>query len=301
MSSDFVLFAQHGWADTNESIVSLSRTLVTAQNPIIAPDLGWFNTWLRMEPLIQRVEAQAVAVATQYPQRHWRVIGHSMGGLIWVELLHRHPEWWSRLHSLVLVGSPIGGSDLGRLLAPFGLGLTVADDLGVNRRALVEAIATQIPTLVVAGDIDGGSDGTVMLESTKVERATTHILTGISHATLKRHPLVGEAIASFWKQPLIPLAEPPTPSHKLIQKLRRIPGMTDAHYRGAQEGTKIATLEDGSTLRIWTNVLGIPHVFVVSSEEKCLYAGFVGWADSAVFKTTLAEILNPYPNSSINR
>ncbi|MGK7887750.1 MAG: alpha/beta fold hydrolase [Leptolyngbyaceae cyanobacterium] len=291
MSSAFVLFAQHGWADTHEAIASLAHTLVAAGTPVITPNLGWVKTWFRMEALIQQVEAEALAVIEQYPDYQWRVIGHSMGGIIWVELLHRHPEWRSRLHSLVLVGSPIGGADLGRMLAPFGFGLTVADDLGMNRRPLAEAIARQIPTLVVASDIDGGSDGTVTLEATKVARATTVVLSGIGHATLKRHPKVGEAIAQFWQQPRIADPEPDTPSQRLIQRLRQVPGITDAHYRDAVKGSTLATLEDGTTLRTWSNLVGVKHVFAVSGSGECLYAGFVGWPHRSALDTTLGEMI----------
>ncbi|NER00261.1 MAG: alpha/beta hydrolase [Cyanothece sp. SIO2G6] len=301
MVSNFVLFAQHGWADTNGAIASLAHTLVAADTPVIAPNLGWVNTWLRIDPLIQQVETAALAVIEQYPHHDWRVMGHSMGGVIWVELLHRHPEWWSRLHSLTLVGSPIGGADLGRLLAPFGLGMTVADDLGVNRRPLAEAIAAQIPTLVVASDIDGGSDGTVTLESTKVARAKTVVLSGVGHAKLKRHPQVGEAIAAFWKQPQILPPEPDTPSHRLIQRLRQVPGITDAHYRDAHKGSALVTLADNTVLCTWTNFVGVKHVFVVSTTGKCLYAGFVGWKHHSALEKALEEIVSIYGDRLTHR
>ena len=105
-STDFVLFAQHGWADTHQAIASLSHALVPDTIPVIAPNLGWFCTWVRIEPLIQHVEQTAMEALQHYPDHPWRIIGHSMGGLIWVDVLHRHPDWWSRIHSLCLVGSP---------------------------------------------------------------------------------------------------------------------------------------------------------------------------------------------------
>ncbi|NET49522.1 MAG: lysophospholipase [Merismopedia sp. SIO2A8] len=294
MSSKFVLFAQHGWADTNQSIASLSKTLVTEDVPIIAPDLGWAKTWVRIAPLIQHVEKAAFKALQDHPDFSWRIMGHSMGGLIWVELLTRHPEWWPRVHSLTLVGSPIGGSDLGRIIDPLKLGIAIAKDLGTNRRPLAEAIAAHIPTLVVAGDSDGGSDGTVTLECTKVARATFVVLPDIAHASLKNHPLVGKAIQMFWRQPQVLPAEALTPTVEVIQQLRQVPGMTDAHHRDIQRARTLLRLPDGSSLRTWTNGLGVPHVFVISDDGQCLYGGFVGWVHRGELQTTLNQIQNNF-------
>ncbi|MEM9220447.1 MAG: lysophospholipase [Cyanobacteria bacterium P01_F01_bin.150] len=291
-SISFVLFAQHGWADTNRAIASLANSITSDTVPVIAPNLGWLRTWVRIEPLIQQVEHLAEDAIERYPDHDWRIMGHSMGALIWVELLHRHPEWWSRVHSLCLVGSPVGGSDLGRIIDPLELGLAIAKDLGKNRRPLAEAIASRIPTLVIAGDTDGGSDGTVTVECTKVPRASSVILPGIAHATLKDHPLVGQAIQSFWSSPSIAAPEADSPSLQIIQQLRLIPGMTDAHYRDAYRGRAIADLSDGNTVRAWTNGIGILHVFVLDQNKNCLYAGYAGW----LHRENLQNYLNTLPN-----
>ena len=290
-SNPFVLFAQHGWADTNQAIASLANTLVPKSVPVIAPDLGWVRTWVRIAPLIQQVEQAATDALHRYPDHGWRIMGHSMGGLIWVEVLHRHPEWWSRIHSICLVGSPIGGSDLGRIIDPFGMGIAIAKDLGTNRRPLAAAIATRIPTLVIAGDSDGGSDGTVTLECTKVPQATVVILPGISHAALKDHPQVGKAIQSFWVHPQIATPVPDSPSQRIIEQLRQIEGMTDAHYRDAARGRAIATLDDGSIVRTWTNGVGSLHVFVLAKNGDCLYGGYVGWLHRQNVQSRLKALL----------
>lgn len=291
-STDFVLFAQHGWADTHQAIASLAHDLVPDTVPVIAPNLGWFRTWVRIEPLIQHVEQVATEVLQHYPDHPWRIMGHSMGGLIWVEVLHRHPEWWSRIHSFCLVGSPIGGSDLGRIIDPLGMGIAIAKDLGQNRRPMATAIARHIPTLVIAGDRDGGSDGTVTVECTKVPRATFITLPDIAHAALKDHPRVGNAIQSFWSHPHIAAPEANSPSQLLIQQLRQVLGMTDAHYRDAHRGRAITTLEDGSMVRTWTNAIGILHVFVLEKNGNCLYGGYVGWLHQAALQNVLKALLD---------
>lgn len=288
-STPFVLFAQHGWADTNQAIATLAHDLAPEGAVVVAPNLGWLRTWVRIEPLIQQVEQSAIKTLQRHPDASWRIMGHSMGGLIWVEVLHRHPEWWSRIHSFCLIGSPIGGSDLGRIIDPMGIGMGIAKDLGTNRRVMAEAIATHTPTLVIAGDSDGGSDGTVPVECTKVPRAKLVILPGVAHAAQKNHPLVGQAIQSFWSTPHITAPEPDSPSQQLIQQLRQIPGITDAHYRDAHKGEAITSLSDGSLVRTWTNAMGLFHVFVMAPNGECLYGGYVGW----LHRHTVHKLLKP--------
>mgnify|MGYP001027921597 CR=1 FL=1 len=270
----FHLFAQHGWADGNKDMVILANRLTRNKHPYSAPDLGYVPTWLRIEPLIQRVEAIAIQTAAAYPHRPWRIVGHSMGGLIWLEVLHRHPEWWSRVHSLVLVASPVGGADLGRLLDPLGWGIGIATDLGTNRRAMAESIAARIPTLVIAGDIDGGRDGTIPVMSTFVSHARFVCLPDIDHARLKTHPEVVRLIHQFWRDDSVGAAIAPD---FVIQQVRAIPGITDSHPRNLEQARIWHTFEDGRTLRLWKNDFGIHYVYLVSTRDVCLYAGFVGW------------------------
>src|SRR5215216_4800699 len=156
----FILCAQHGWADTSRDMAKLAHTLASTDTLVVTPDLGWFQTWLRIEPLILRVDQQITAVLGANPDARLRIIGHSMGGLIWLEVLHRHRSWWARVDSLVLLACPVGGADLARMVDPIQMGIGIARDLGTDRRPIAEAIAQQISTLSIAGDVDGGSDGT---------------------------------------------------------------------------------------------------------------------------------------------
>lgn len=200
---DYILFAQHGWADTEVAIAAMAQTLATPQTVVITPNLGWWKTWWRIQPLITQVERIATETITQYPQTPIRIIGYSLGGLIWVELLHQHPEWWTQVESLVLVASPIGGVDLARNFTFLGMGVGIAGALLDNRRLLAESIAKVIPTLVIAGDIGGGTDGAVTFAETKVPGANFFYLPRLSHPTLKNHPAVAEVIRDFWQNPVI--------------------------------------------------------------------------------------------------
>lgn len=289
---DYILYAQHGWADIDRSIGSLARQVASPGARVVAPNLGFVNTWIRIAPLIDRVEAIAQENQTHFPDTPLRIVGHSMGGLIWLEVLARHPEWWPQVESLVLVGSPVGGADLSRMLDPFEWGIGIARDLGQNRRPLAEEIAAQVPTLVIAGDYDGGSDGVIPLESTKVRQANYVALRQISHDQLKRHPQVAQVIQDFWQdQAALSVPSPlETDSDRIIRQLQAIPGMTDAHYRGFDKSELWAILPNGLVLRTWRGPMGIHHVFLSNYRGDCLFAGFVGWPHTAELYKVLWQL-----------
>ncbi|WP_035990949.1 serine aminopeptidase domain-containing protein [Leptolyngbya sp. KIOST-1] len=274
MAQPYILFAQHGWADSNQAMQALAQALAAEEAQIVAPCLNYAMTWLRIAPLIDAVDAVATATLAEQPRLPVRIVGHSMGGLIWLEVLNRHPEWWPRVESLVLVGSPVGGADLGRILDPLQVGLGIAADLGRDRRPMASRIAAAIATLSIAGDIDGGSDGTVPVESTRVPNGQFVCLGGIAHAALRCHPRVVEQIQQFWGGSSL---SGPLLLHPLVDRLRQIPGMTDAHQRDFARATPWHTFADGTSIRLWRNPMGIYHVFLASAQEVCLYSGYVGW------------------------
>ncbi|MCU0537324.1 MAG: lysophospholipase [Hydrococcus sp. Prado102] len=290
VSPDFILFAQHGWADTNRAIAQLANKLATPNTLVISPDLGYFQTWLRIEPLVRQVERMAIETVKRYPNAPIRIIGHSMGGLIWLEVLDRQPQLRSKIESFVLVGSPIGGADLARFIDPLGIGIGIARDLGINRRAIAQRLAREIPTLIIAGDIDNGSDGTITLESTRFDGAKFVLLQGISHAALKNHFALVEIIQDFWANRAIATIAEADFATMLIERLRSIPGMTDAHRRGFSSAQTYLTFKSGITLRTWKNSLQIQHVFVGGCQEDCLWGGFVGW----LHDRSLQEVLTTF-------
>jgi hypothetical protein len=287
VAPEFILFAQHGWADDNRAMLSLSHRLVGDDIPVIAPCLDYIQTWLRIAPLVEAVEAIAIEQVAQYPTVPLRIIGHSMGGLIWLEILNRHPDWWVKVHSLVLVASPVGGADLGRIIDPLGVGVGIAADLGQNRKPIAEKIAAVIPTLVIDGDIDGGSDGTIPISSTQFSNAHVICLSGLSHPALRDHPRVASTILQFWADTTLGES---IVYNEVIQRLRTVPGITDAHWRGFDQAEIAIKLADGSTIRTWRNVLGIDHVFLASPDGQCLYAGFVGWMHGNDLRQALENI-----------
>ncbi|MBD2579956.1 alpha/beta hydrolase [Oscillatoria sp. FACHB-1406] len=297
-SPDCILYAQHGWADTGSAIASLAQSVAPPNSKIIVPDLGWFNTWLRIEPLIQRVEAIADRNMKRYPDTPVRIIGHSMGGLIWLEVLHRHPEWRSRVESLILIASPVGGADLARAFDPLNWGLGIARDLGINRREIAQTIAAEIPTLIIAGDIDNGSDGTITVGSTRFYGAHFVCIHGLHHDRLKKAPRLIPAIRHFWKNPHFPSPSPTCFSNHLIQRLQAVPGMTDAHLRDFRANRVHYTFPDGTTLHRWRHPIGTEHIFVANRHGDCLWGGFVGWFHHQELDDAIAELQQEFARSA---
>jgi len=272
---EYLLFAQHGWADTGNDIGKLAQDAADSKTLIIAPSLGWLQTFIRIKPLIEKLEKIASETIKDYPHTPIKIVGHSMGGLIWLEVLNRNPQWWHQVHSLILLGSPVGGSNAARLIDPLGIGIGTAKDLGQNRRHIAEKIAQHIPTLSVASDIGWGTDGLVTLENTKFNYAHLQLVSNIPHSAMKYHPEMIPVMQNFWTNPSLGVSPENNLIHQLIQRLRSIPGMTDADYQGFERSQTIATLDDGSTLRIWKNPLGVSHVYL-GKQQQCLYAGYVG-------------------------
>lgn len=196
---DYLLFAQHGWADTSVTMRTLANRLQLANTVVITPNLGFYRTWWRMRPLIAKVSAIAQDYLENFPTVPIRIIGHSMGGLIWLEILNQHLEWWQRVESLVLIGSPIQGAELAQIIDPFQLGIGVAKELARNRKNLAETIAQAIPTLSIASNYFLGTDGTISVRSTQFQYAQWVCVSGISHADLRIAPQVITNIRQFWK------------------------------------------------------------------------------------------------------
>ena len=272
-----LIFAQHGWSDTGKHLGDLVRSVAPPNSEVVAPSLKFMNTWLRIELLVQEKEAIAQATLARHPDLPIRIVAHSMGGLIWTELLHRHPDWWERVESFIMVGSPIGGSDVARLIDPWGLGIGIAADLGRDRRNLAEQIAQAIPTLVIATDLGNGSDGLVAVEATKVPGSEFRLLSQVPHAAMRYSPIVATEIQQFWKRPgiepevLSPVAE------GVIRSLRSVPGMTAAGSRDFARAQVRCELGDGITLRTWKNPAQVQHIYVADQGGNCLFAGYVGW------------------------
>ncbi len=288
----FIIFSQHGLSDSNSEMRSLAHKVAPPNSHIVAPNLGIVKTYFNIEPLIDKVEGEAFQAFEQYRNIPARIIATSLGGVIWVEVLSRNREWWSKIESLVLLGAPIGGSDLARIIDPFGWGIGIAKYLGENRRPLAEKITAVIPTLVLAGNTSGGGDGTITTESTKLKHAHFVCINGVSHPALKSSPEVARTIQAFWEQPRNPLPAPKvTLISELIEYFRTVQGITDANSADVQYAKIVHSFTDGTSIRAWINGFGVYHVFIVNANRKCQYAGFVGWVHIAGLETAINKAI----------
>ena len=278
-----LLFAQHGWADTNQAMQRFGETVASPGSLVIAPSLGYVRTWLRIEPLIEIAEHAAARALAAYPKARIRVVGHSMGGLIWIELLTRHPDWLARTDRLALIGCPVGGAELAGLLDP--LGLTIGRDLRVDRREKAEAIAATVPTLTIVGDLFGPHDGTVSHESARLENARFVLTPSASHAALRHSPLATRLVRAFFEQP----TPPPTDLDALVARIRAVPGTRAADSRLLRLANVALMLADGSTVRTLSAIPGLELVFVTDGEGRCVYAGAVPAASRPALRRALDE------------
>jgi pimeloyl-ACP methyl ester carboxylesterase len=297
---EYLLFAQHGWADTGSNIGRLVKAAVNAQTvnthtKVIVPSLGLINTLIRLEPLVKRLEQIATEAIAAYPHSPIKIVGHSMGGLMWLEVLDRNPQWWDQVHSFILLGSPVGGSNVARMVDPLNMGIGTARDLGKNRRAMAEKIAQHIPTLSVASDLGMGTDGLVTVENTKFDYANWLLISDIAHSAMRYHAEIVPIMQNFWANPQLGLPLESTLANQLVQRLRNVPGMTDTDYRDFRRSRIVVRFPGDLTLHTWKNPLGINHVYLAQqqrnqSQFQCLYAGYVGLLHTNDLRRAIQEI-----------
>ncbi len=292
---DYILCMQHGWADTEMAMAKLAHYLATPNAIIISPSLGWWKTWVRIHPLIDALEAHITDAIKEYPETPLRIVAHSMGGLIWLELLHRNHELRSRVDSFVLIASPVGGASLARIVDPFSWGLGIARDLGQSRRTIAEDIAQEIPTLVVTGDKNRrGTDGVVAVQSTRFAGAKFVCLPEIDHVAIRTHPSVVGVIKDFWEDPVFTPVEELSFVYLLIKRLQEIPGMTDESPRHLESAKPYLTFKNGMTISIWKSWRPLEYVFLSSPEGESLYSGYVGWFNRVDLHRELNAIAKEY-------
>jgi pimeloyl-ACP methyl ester carboxylesterase len=296
-----LLFSQHGMSDTKHAMNLLAHKVSPPQSHIIAPNLGVVETYFAISPLIEKVERASEKAFEQYPNTPIRIIATSLGGVIWVEVLSRNPDLWPKIESLVLLGVPIGGAALARIIDPFGWGIGMAKHLGKNRRTIAEQITAVVPTLVVAGNTIGGGDGTVTTESTKLKYAHFVCLNGVNHPDLRNHPAVAKVIREFWSKSRKPLLAPKiTLTSNLIEHFRAVTGITDANTRAFHHATTVFSFVDGTNIRTWKNHFGVDYVFIGNANGKCQYAGFVGWVHSTGLERSIDTAIKLFRDSQYN-
>lgn len=136
-------------------------------------------------------------------------VGHSLGGVVVLDMLNRHPE--VQAGPAVLLGAPVRGSLCGRRLGSAALGRWM---LGECRSLWEERPAPRwtraTPLGVVAGTLPVGlgralgrlpglNDGVVCVEETTVEGMTERALVREGHSMLVLSRRVGDLIDRFFQ------------------------------------------------------------------------------------------------------
>ena len=134
-------------------------------------------------------------------------VGHSLGGVLVLDMLNRHPE--IRADAVVLLGAPVRGCLAGRRFGQAGIGRWM---MGACRPVWEERAARwtrAVPLGVVAGTLPlglartfggalpGPNDGVVCVEETTVEGMADRTLVRLGHSMLFLSGQVGGLIERF--------------------------------------------------------------------------------------------------------
>ena len=134
------------------------------------------------------------------------LVGHSLGGLIALESLRQAPEL--AVSRVVCLGSPLRGSQTARNLATHGWGRPLLGRSAGLLQCGLECWDGTAQVGLVAGDVarglgrlfarfDGGSDGTVGLEETRLPGLADHCTVHSSHTGLVFSPEAVRQAAHF--------------------------------------------------------------------------------------------------------
>ncbi len=157
-------------------------------------------------PLEDNVERLARFAVTRARGGALHYVGHSLGGLLILAALERHPELPAA--SAVLIGSPVNGCAAGRSFGRAALGrwmmgasrpLWEPCSARWTRQAPLGVIAGTAPFGLgrVLGPLAGENDGVVSLSETDVEGMKARAIVRLGHSSLIFSPRVAALAARF--------------------------------------------------------------------------------------------------------
>ncbi len=133
-------------------------------------------------------------------------IGHSLGGVLVLNMLNRHPD--VALSSAVLLGAPVRGCVAGRRLGKGLVGRWMMGECGPLWREREARWERHAPLGIVAGTAPLGlgralgrlpcvNDGVVCVDETAVDGMTAHALVRCGHSMLIVSAAVGALVLGF--------------------------------------------------------------------------------------------------------
>jgi pimeloyl-ACP methyl ester carboxylesterase len=157
-------------------------------------------------PFEANVERMARFARESLGGRAAHFVGHSLGGVLVLEMLNRRPE--VPVASAVLLGAPVRGCFAGRRLGQASLGRWMMGACGPlweprsatwERAAPLGVIAGTIPLGLgrSLGRLPGDNDGVVCVEETAVDGMTARALVARGHSMLPVSGSVGKLVERF--------------------------------------------------------------------------------------------------------
>ena len=156
------------------------------------------------------VERLARFVREKLAGRPAHFIGHSLGGVLVLETLNRHPDL--PVASALLIGSPVRGSLAGRRFGRERFGRWMmggaaqcweARDARWTRDAPLGVLAGSVPVglgRVVGGRLPGANDGVVCVEETAVDGMAARKLLAQPHSWMPVSPRVARLAEAFLRR-----------------------------------------------------------------------------------------------------
>lgn len=151
--------------------------------------------------------AQLFAFVQSIAARRIHIVGHSMGGLLALQMLYEHRD--DRIGRVVLVGSPYRDIHAARGLLATPLGQTIVGKSihqwltqpkpDVSRRYEIGVIAgsRSVGLGRLVANLPAPNDGTIVVAETDVPGAKDSILLHVSHSEMLFSAMVAEQAAQF--------------------------------------------------------------------------------------------------------
>jgi pimeloyl-ACP methyl ester carboxylesterase len=157
-------------------------------------------------PLDGNVTRLARFVRESLGARPAHFIGHSLGGVVILEMLNTHPD--IPVASAVLLGSPVrgcfagrrlGGAQVGRWMMGASEEICAEREARWQRKAPLGVIAGTLPIGLgrAFGPLPSASDGVVCVEETRVDGMTAQVLVPTGHSLLIVSGAVGGLVERF--------------------------------------------------------------------------------------------------------